>query len=223
MVKLRGYPSALVHAAKNKKNVQKVMKAEYPNGVLPYQLPVFDPEGSFCIEPPKMKCKKPLRHRPLHPPFMAASFCHVNTMWGQKAIIKAWDGIKSLGVQQVKHYTSCNEANCSFTPAYHFGIWQVQQPCPIVTRETRLQKPAGLKAIDSLISAVTVTLFFSHSTLLLHSTMLPFHIIPLSRCFSFTSLAPHVLLISDSFQLTFPWTFLSCTFTLGPCSFPLPI
>jgi hypothetical protein len=148
------YPGALVHAAKNKKNVQKVMKAEYPNGVLPSQLPIFDPEGSFCIKPPKMKRKKPLNRRPLHPPFMAARFCHVITVRGQKAIIKAWDGIKLLGVQQVKHYTSRSEANRSSTPAYHFGIWQVQQPRPVVTQETRLQKPAGLKAIDSLMSAV---------------------------------------------------------------------
>ncbi|KAG2029698.1 hypothetical protein BDR03DRAFT_813490, partial [Suillus americanus] len=90
---------------------------------------------------------------PLHPPFMAARFCHVITMRGQKAIVKAWDAIKLLGVQCVKHHTSRSEANRSSTPAYHFGVWQVQQPCPVITRETRLQKPAGLKAIDSLMSA----------------------------------------------------------------------
>lgn len=145
-----------MHAAKNKKNVHKAMKILYPKGILPRQLPLFDPsEGSFLLIPPKIKQKKPLRRpRPLHPPFMAGRFCCVITKRGQKAIIKAWDHIQSLGVKQVKHYTSRSEANRSSTPAYHFGIWQVQQPRPVVTRETRLQTPAGLKAIDSLMSAV---------------------------------------------------------------------
>jgi hypothetical protein len=56
-------------------------------------------------------------------------------------------------------------------------------------------------------------------------TSLPFHYACISLCFSFayfysTPLFPHVPLISDSLWLCFPWTFLSWTITLGPCSLP---
>jgi hypothetical protein len=69
------------------------------------------------------------------------------------------------------------------------------------------------------LTIVTVTLFFLTLTLLFHFAMFPFHF----TSFSLASLIPHASLISDSYWLTFPWTFPFCTSTLGPCSISLPI
>jgi hypothetical protein len=79
----------------------------------------------------------------------------------------------------------------------------------------------GMQCLESMVR-VTVTLFFSHSMLLFHSTMLPYHI----TSFSLTSFPPcclHMPPLSLTHLDSLPWTFLSCTFTLGPCSLLLPI
>ncbi|KAG2745681.1 hypothetical protein P692DRAFT_20820483 [Suillus brevipes Sb2] len=64
-----------------------------------------------------------------HPPFLAAQFCNSIMERGQKALVITWEVLE--------HYTSRSEANQSSTPAYHFGIWQMQQNQPKITRATR--------------------------------------------------------------------------------------
>ncbi|KAG2045551.1 hypothetical protein BDR06DRAFT_900556, partial [Suillus hirtellus] len=144
------YPSAFVHSRKDKKVVRAAMDTQYPEGFSASDLPLYDPPGSFWLLPPK---KAEETKRSLHPPFLAARFSSVITLRGQKALIKAWDGLHHPSLN-VRHYTSSRESNRSSTPAYHFGIWQVQQPRPVVTQETRKQGPAELKAIDKFLSAV---------------------------------------------------------------------
>jgi len=113
-------------------------------------LPIYDPPGSFWMVPPSNAAEA---KRAGHPPFLAARFSQVITPRGQKALIKEWDALRHPSLN-VRHYTSSRESNRSSTPAYHFGIWQVQQPRAIVTRETRLQGTAELRAIDNLLLAV---------------------------------------------------------------------
>ncbi|KAG1720981.1 uncharacterized protein EDB91DRAFT_1256737 [Suillus paluster] len=145
---LKVYPGDLVHAAKNKLHVDLLVQRQYPEGVLASQLPRFDPDDSFFLLPPedsKEAC------RPLHPLFMAARFEHVITKPGQKEIVKAWDALQFVGV---KHHAGSREANRSSTLALHLGVWEVQQSFPKVTRDTRLQTPEALSAIDRLLLAV---------------------------------------------------------------------
>lgn len=148
--KVRVYPSTFVRSRKDKKVVLAALNAQYPGGFSPLNLPLYDPPGSFWILPPK---DAPQAKRPRHPPFLSARFSSVITARGQKALVKAWDGLNDPSLN-VRHYTSRSESNRSTTPAYHFGIWQVQQPRAVVTRETKNQGPAELKAIDNLLCAV---------------------------------------------------------------------
>ncbi|KAG1853094.1 hypothetical protein F4604DRAFT_1933366 [Suillus subluteus] len=144
------YPSTFVHTTKDKKHVERAMQEQYPHGFTASQLPIFDPPNSFSITPPE---EHEEAQRARHPPFLAARFCNVITKRGQNVLITAWDGLQDHALS-LKHYTSPSEANRSSTPAYHFGLWQVQQPQPMVTRATRMQTPEALKAIDKLLTAV---------------------------------------------------------------------
>jgi hypothetical protein len=141
------------------------MDAQYPEGCSAMDLPIYDPPGSFWITPPyapEAKCVG-------HPPVLAAQFSHVITTWGQKALVKAWDALHhpSLNVRQ---YTSTHESNRSSTSAYHFGIWQVQQPYAMVTRETCLQGTAELRVIDNLLLAVKCHIALKINALLFQYT-----------------------------------------------------
>jgi hypothetical protein len=55
-------------------------------------------------------------------------------------------------------------------PAYHFGIWQIQQPRAVVTWETKNQSPAELKVINILLFAVKHPVIPKIIVLLTHYT-----------------------------------------------------
>jgi hypothetical protein len=148
--KINIYPDAFVHTTKDKKHVERAMKKQYPDGFDAHKLKIYDPPNSFSLIPPEDH-KETLRT--WHPPFLASRFCSVITDRGQKALISAWEGLQDNSLA-LEHYTSRSEANRSSTPAYHFGIWQVQQNEPKITRATRKQTPEALKAIDNLLMAV---------------------------------------------------------------------
>lgn len=148
--KIKIYPDAFVHTTKDKKHVERAMKNQYPDGFDANKLEIYDPPNSFSLIPPEDH-EEALRE--WHPPFLASRFCNVITDRGQKALISAWEGLQDHSLA-LEHYTSRSEANRSSTPAYHFGIWQVQQNEPMITRATRKQTPEALKAIDNLLMAV---------------------------------------------------------------------
>ncbi|KAG2742810.1 hypothetical protein P692DRAFT_20821837 [Suillus brevipes Sb2] len=144
----KGYPSKKAEAKnknitstrsrsnqKDRKVVLAALNVQYPGGCSPLNLPFYDPPGSFWILPPK---NAPQAKHPHHPPFLFARFSSVITARGQKALVKAWDGLNNLSLN-VRHYISRSESNRSTTPAYHFGISQIQQPHAVVTCKTKIQ------------------------------------------------------------------------------------
>lgn len=142
------YPGALVHVSKNKLHVEQLVEQQFPQGLIASELKLYDPGHSFFILPPKDSEEA---NRPLHPPFLAAKFEHIITKQGQKEIVKAWEGLKWAGFN---HHAGSREGNRSSSLGLHLGVWEVQQAFPKVTRDTRIQSPETIKAIDRLFVVI---------------------------------------------------------------------
>lgn len=147
---LDAYPGELVHVSKNRLHVEQLVEEQFPQGLIASELKLYNPDHSFVILPPKDSEEA---QRPLHPPFLAARFEHMITEQGQKEIIKAWNGLKHVGF---KHHAGTREGNRSSSPGLHLGVWEVQQAFPKVTRDTRLQTPETIEAIDRLFKVIGI-------------------------------------------------------------------
>ncbi|KAG2045680.1 hypothetical protein BDR06DRAFT_965608 [Suillus hirtellus] len=145
---LKVYPGDLLNVSKNKLHVENLVEEQFPEGLITSELPLYDPDNSFFILPPKDSVEA---NRPFHPPFLAARFEHMITKQGQKEILKAWKGLKWVGF---KHHA--REENRSSSPGLHLGVWEVQQSFPKVTRDTRLQSPKTIQAIDRLFVVIGI-------------------------------------------------------------------
>jgi hypothetical protein len=137
-----GYPGEFVHAQKNQRNVRLVIKAKYPGP--PGTLPDLGTSEHAILRVPTPNLE--LRG-PNHPPYMLLRFDNIVLPAHRSKILAAWDTLQST---HPRHHLK-RERSRSTTPAYHFGVWEVSLPDPLITSETRIQCQEAVVAIDNLL------------------------------------------------------------------------
>jgi hypothetical protein len=142
------YPDEFVGTKKDQQMVRETIHNEYPDALHPESLATVPsiPDGILLVPTPAYK----LVSDPEHPPYLMLRLASIVSQWKQSELLAAWDKVKATSP---RHYIKSEEAR-SVTPAYHFGIWEITNRVPYITRETKSQTAAAILAIDKLLGLV---------------------------------------------------------------------
>src|SRR5262245_34140370 len=140
---LPAYPGEFATCKKDTAGLQAAISQRYPSWTLATS-PSVPARGTWLVPTPSSEDVDP--HRP---PYMIMRMDHCFSAGAQHRLLNSWRALSALcPVYHLK------KESRSKTPALHLGVWHLYQQSPIVTQETRDQRPEVINVMNCLLEEV---------------------------------------------------------------------